>query len=239
MPVLLALAGLSTPAHALEHTVGARVRYGFVPNGVMNIWYFNEDDEGALPLERPTPSSIQYGLEYTLAVQEKGGPSVQFYIERVGINMEDGYWDDKESPADHTDGDWLEPSNDFGFFGFGVDYIQEVPLSDTVQPVWVALNLGGGIGFGVSTGEVEVWKAQLNDDVVDPNCPAGGDGNALAPERSEVCVNDGLLNVPAVVPIVDILAGPEVHFGDHVSVRIDFGLHLISLYGGLAAGAVF
>jgi hypothetical protein len=238
MPVMLVLAGLSTPAQALEHTVGARFRTGFVPNGVMDIWYFNSDDEGALPLERPSPAALMYGLEYTLAVQEKGGPSVQFYVERIDINMEEGYWDDKESPADHTDGDWLQPNKAFGAWGFGVDYVQEVPLSETAQPVWVSLNFGGGVGFGVSTGEVKVWKAQLNDDVVDPNCPSN-DTDALSPERAGVCVNDGLLKVPGIVPIVDIVTGPEVHFGDHVSVRLDLGWHLLALYGGLAAGAVF
>jgi hypothetical protein len=239
MTLLLALAGLSSPAHAFEHTISARFRYGFVPKSFLDIWYFNEDDPGALAeYPRPTPSTLMYGLDYTLAVNEGGGPSVQFWAERLDIAMEDGYWDDKESVPDHLDGDWLAPRANWGAIALGVNYVQEVPFNTTSEPVYVALNLGGGAGIGFATSGVDVWHAQTADDVVDPNCPTN-DTDALAPERAPVCVKDGELDQPDVLPIIDIVIGPEAHFGDYVSVRFDFGVHLVSLYAGIAAGGVF
>ncbi len=238
MTLLVALAGLSSPAHALEHTISARFRYGFVPKNFLDIWYFDADDEGALTeYTRPTPEALVYGLDYTLAVQEGGGPSVQFWVERIQVMMEDGYWDDKESPPDHLDGEWLAPRSGWGEIALGANFVQEVGFNDPAESVYWALNLGAGLGIGFATSGVDLWKPQAHEDTVDPNCPTG-QTEALSPERTQ-CVKDGDLEQPSVLPLIDITIGPEAHFGDHVSVRIDLGLHQVALYAGLAAGGVF
>lgn len=230
----LSVLAASSPAHALEHTAGLRYRYGWIPSGIIDIWYFDDDDEGALDFERPKISANTFGLEYGLALDAGGGPSFLFWIERMPFKFDEGYWDDKESPPDHGDGDWLRPEKGVGLWTFGASYLHELPISSNDKPVWVSFHIGGGIGLGIGTGSITRWHPGFHDEVSDPNCLP----EALAVDRFATCEDDGSVDIPKVVPIIDLTLGPKVHLTEHAMVRIDLGIHDVP-YGGIAAGGVF
>ena len=230
----LAVVAASTPAHALEHTAGLRYRHGWLPKGILDTWYFDSDDEGALEFDRPRVSADVFGLEYGFAIEPGGGPSFLFWIERMPFHVEEGYWDDKESPANHGDGDWLRPEKGLGMTNFGASYLHELPISSNTKPVWVSFHVGGGIGIGLGTGEITKWSPGFHEDSLDPDCLP----ESLAVDRYDTCEPDGTVDVPKVLPIIDITLGPKVHLTEHAMVRLDFGLHDVP-YGGIAAGGVF
>ncbi|MEQ1506483.1 MAG: hypothetical protein ABMB14_29920 [Myxococcota bacterium] len=222
-------------AHAadLQHTVGLRYRHGVVPNGILDLWFFDSDDPEALPYDRPKVSANVFGLEYTLGMSKSGGPKLQAWVERWAFPLDAGYWDDEESPADHTDGDWVEPDG-LGAWAIGFNFAQEIALSSTTAPVWVGLGVGGGLGLGFSSGTLTVWHPGYHQDSLDPDCLH----DAVAPDRHDTCGNDGTIDMPGTVPIVDLTFGPVVHLTEHAMVRIDLGVHDF-LYGGVAAGGSF
>lgn len=218
----------------LTHTIGLRYRRASLPGGILDLFFFDSDDEGALPYDRPKVHANSVGLEYTLSLKPDGGASFVFWGERMGFPIEAGYWDDAESPVDHNDGDWLEPQKGLGMWTLGANFAQEIPLSTTTAPVWVSLAVGGGVGLGVGSGSITFWHPGYHPDTVDPTCGPLD----IAPLRQSTCPADGDVKLPGVVPIVDLTIGPVVHIAEHAMVRIDLGIHDL-LYYGIAGGGTF
>lgn len=230
----LSILAVSTPAYALEHTAGVRFRHAWMPSSLLDIWYFEGDEEGALGFERPRISADVFGLEYGLALDSGGGPSFLFWIERMPFRMGEGYWDDKESPADHADGDWLRPEKGLGLWTVGANYVHELPITSSAAPVWVSFHVGGGIGLGFTSGQITQWHPGFHDDSADPDCLP----DALAVDRYATCGSDGTVRIPGLVPILDLSIGPKVHITERAMVRLDLGLHDLP-YAGIAGGGVF
>lgn len=226
------LALFATQAHALEHNVSFRWRHGWMPGGILDIWYYDEKDEGALG-DRPGAQMDVFGLEYAVA-PEITGPSFQVYVERMPIHMDAGYWDDVESPADHADGDWLQPEKGFGTWNIGVGYAHVLAFSPTDKPVWAGLSVGGGLGLAVVTGSITQWHPGYHEEVVDTTCLP----QSTAIDRAKTCGSDGEVNLPGVLPMVDITVGPMMSIQEHARIRLDMGLHDVP-YVGITAGGAF
>jgi len=210
--------------------VNFRGRYLFLPDSVMDIWYFNSDDPGANPYQRPKIRAYLAGAEFVL----KPAPTHWiFYVEYFSSNVEDGYWDDVEDPAEHEDGDWIVFDN-FAMIAIGANYGHEVSVSNDEKPVWVSMIFGGGLGFGVVTGGLTQWHNGSNADNTDPECLP----ESAAYERKDSCPNDGEKRVPGVLPIVDISYSLKLNFADRANLRLDAGLHNLIYVGG-ALGGVF
>lgn len=211
--------------------VNLRSRYLNVPNGIMDTWYFDKGDEGVnYPYERPKIRLYSVGIEYVL----KPRPSNWiFYYDYTGSLMGEGYWDDVEEPAQHDDGDWINPKN-FGMHSLGVNYATEIPVTPVTNDVWLSLLFGGGLGIGFVTGELEQWHPGSNPDNTELDCLP----DAPSYERKEQCAPDGEKRFPSVLPIVDLSGSARVNFADKASVRIDFGVHDMFFVGG-AVGGVF
>lgn len=232
--VFVMLAAGSTPALALDHTVGMRLRHGWVPRGIIDNWFFDIDDVGALPYERPTVRTTMIGLEYTLALEEGGGPAFVFWGERLPIHIDDGYWDDREDPPDHLDGTWIATSTGFGAWTLGANYLQEMPLSPTTAPVWSSFIVSFGLGAAFRNGELTFWHSGEHPELDDPACQVA----RPAPERVADCPSDGGLPLPSVLPILDLTLGTRVHLTEHANVRLEAGIHNV-LYVGMSAGGSF
>lgn len=215
---------------APSHTVALRVRRGGIPQSIMDIWFFDNDDPGAPTYERPAIATNVFGLEYTLAPDPVGSQLI-VWVERAWIPMKDGYWDDVESPEDHTDGDWLAPDK-LGLWNFGVNYANEIGITSSAAPVWLSASIGAGIGLGIRTGSITVWHPGYHPDTVDPDCGY----EDMAPDRVDVCVSDEQIKLPGVVPILDVTVGPKLHITEHAMVRLDLGIHDVLYIGGAAGG---
>ncbi len=201
-----------------------RGRWLTVPDSVLDIWYFNENDPGANPLARPKARGYAVGIEYVLKPRPTNWI---FYVEYAGSLMQDGYFDDIEEPADHDDGDYIRPDG-FGLMVAGANYAHEI-----VAAPWVSFMVGGGLGIAVVTGELTQWNGG-DPDNAEPDCLP----SSAAYERVDVCEDDGPKRLPGVLPMIDISGGVRFNLGDQGNIRIEGGLHDM-IYVGAAAGVSF
>ncbi len=213
--------------------INARARYLSVPSSILDISFFDSDDEGANPYDRPKVRGWAFGGEYVFDV-EPG--NYVLYAEYIKPTMKEGYWDDVEAPTDHNDGDWIRPDG-LGAFVVGATYMHEldaIPTGPGESDVGLSFLFGAGLGLMVVNGGLEVWHPGSNPDNLDSTCLP----NSPAYERVDQCGSDGYKRIPKVLPMVDLSASARVNFADHFHIRIDGGLHdVLSL--GSALGVVF
>ncbi len=206
--------------------VNFRGRYVFVPRSILDIWYYNEGDAGWADATRSAPRINGYalGLEFVIKNQNANGI---FYVEWIESTLKEGYWDDKEEPPDHLDGEFLRPTPNLGMVTFGANYAYEAHFVRTAQTngaFGLSFLVGGGLGVGIILGDLERWT------------PLGG-------RPGFVRYNDGddfddYKDIPKVLPMVDINAGLRFNFADRIMLRIEGGLHTM-IYGGAALGVMF
>jgi hypothetical protein len=214
-------AAAPTPAHdrSFDMTFGVRLRSVSVPATILDIWFFDEDDPNWAYIEpRPKIRGTAIGLEYGL--RGKNGNGV-FYAEFVDAAVDDGYWDDRELPEDHLNGDYLAPSPGLGLVAFGADYAYEahmVRTSDTGGRIGASVLAGGGLGLGVLTGRIDRWRV---DPQYNPSYKRYLDG--LPPDSGS--------NVPRVYPMVDVNVGLRLDLGSRVLWQVEGGLHTLLYYG--------
>jgi hypothetical protein len=214
--------------------VNFRGRYLFLPDTILDTWYFNEGDTPG-HLARPSLRAWTTGLEYVLKKDNANGI---FYVEYMGFLLDEGYWDDRENPPRDTDGSWLRPDR-LGMVNVGANYAYELHTNEK----WLSFLFGTGLGIGVITGGILEWKPGPSA-VGDMNCEQGngvlGDPtNATAIERYLAgCGDDGEIGLPPVLPVVDLNLGVRFNFSDRANLRLETGFHDM-LYAGIASGVVF
>jgi len=249
--MLLLFALLLSPAHAQspmatapaisDHTrdylmeINFRGRYMSVPDSIMDIWFFDKED-ASNHLARPDIKGYTLGLEYGF---RKDTANWILYFEYGGALMQEGYWDDRESPGEYTDGSYLEPDR-LGMLNFGGDYAYALKAED-----WLSFTFGGGLGVTMLTGQVLEWKpgnVEDQSELEDPLCTSGtlaNPQNAPAYERHDAgCGNDGPVAIPKVLPLIDINIGVRFDINERANIRLEGGLHDM-LYVGGATGIVF
>jgi len=207
------------------YEVNVRTRYLSVPNSILDIWFFDNDSDGANPYARPKVRAYTAGLEFVI---KKEPANWTVYFEYLGNLMNEGYWDDVEKPAAHEDGDWVRPDG-LGMLVLGGNYGHSVKATE-----WWSFVFGGGVGLGVMLGDLTTWG---------PGSSEANRNGACLPEspayiRKDTCAEDGSKKIPAVLPVVDITMSSRFHFGDQATLRLDAGVHNM-LYLGTAFGAVF
>lgn len=211
--------------------VGVRGRYLTLPDGIMDIPYENHyaDDYP----DRPRIAAYSLGLEFVL---DAGSANGIFYVEYVGSLLEEGYWDDRDDKDDFEDGSWIRP-NQLGMIGLGANYMAEFPVVN-----WFSIMVGGGLGIGIVTGNIEQWYVNDGEHAVtDEDCGVGTPAylRAASPEDGgEGCPADEDLAIPPVLPFVDINLALKFNINERAAIRLEGGLHDL-LYGGAAVGVRF
>jgi len=221
--------GTATPGATRNNTMefGLRWRYMSVPQGIVNPFVFL--NEGT-PFERPVIRGQTFGMEYVIRNKSANGI---FYAEYLLSGIKDGYWDDVEKPENHDDGSWLEPQR-LGAVMIGADGAYEV----YAQPWW-SFTFGGGLGLAILTGKIIEWEpgedeTSAEQDNTEPDCGP----TEPAYTRKDHCADDGPMQLPPVLPIIDILVGMRFHIADRATIRIEGGFHDM-FYVGSSVGVVF
>ena len=216
--------------------INFRGRYMALPDGFLDIWYFDEGDEG-VTWDRPKIRAWGVGLEWWAKWDSGGGFTV--FFDYMGHMINEGYWDDVEEPANHGDGEYLVPSR-LGIIDFGIGGGYEAKITP-----WMGFMFWGGGGPLFLTGEFTHWVHGSNvEDDADPMCHEGDGllsdpGNAPAYERySHGCGDDGAKRIPSVLAVVDLVAAIRFDFNQRASLRIEGGLHDMP-FVGLSTGVVF
>lgn len=216
--------------------VGFRGRYMDLPDSILDLAYFRNDDDDTLP-DRPHVSAYSLGIEFIVKDKQANGI---FYVEYLNPMIAAGYWDDKEEPADHLDGSWLEPDK-FGLILIGANYAYELRATN-----WLSFLFGAGIGGAIKIGDLREW--QPGEDPADPDgnnnnvegdCGIAGTDDAVAYIRATKCASDGSIETPPALPYIDVNIGPRFNIADRASIRIEGGIHMLLPYGGASVGIVF
>lgn len=230
LPLLFAALSSTAQAGANPMEVGLRGRYMTMPASILNPWLF--PDAGEPGSDRPKTAAWAAGAEFTLA-----NPATQwtFYLERIQFLMGDGFWDDVEDPADHLDGYWIEPTGAFGMIALGANAGKEVRITNEDKKVWLGFVVNGGLGLGITTGNLVHWRAGdslISDPVADATCLP----DSPAYDRHDDCGDDGNLNLPPVLPLLDLNLGLKLNFAEHGYVRLEGSFHDMFAFGGAAGG---
>jgi len=221
----------TTTRRAAKMETNFRYRSLTVPDSVLDIWYFDEDDAGANPYKRPSIRAYVVGLEYVLKPEPVNWI---FYVEWMGNQIDEGYWDDVEDGnVNHDDGNWVKPDG-FGAILLGANGGRELPVTNPDADVWMSLMLGGGLGVAFMTGELIEWNPGGDPENTDVGCLP----EAAAYDRYSACAADSNTRVPGVLPVLDLQASVKVNFADRAHIRLEGGLHNL-LYVGTAVGATF
>jgi hypothetical protein len=202
-----------------------RARYLSVPNSILDIWFFDNDDAGSNPFARPKVKAYVVGTEFVI---KKKPSNWIFYFEYLGNLIDEGYWDDVDQPPDPNDGDWIRPDG-LGALIIGANYGHEIYALP-----WWSFIFGGGVGIGGVLGDLTAWSPGPSPGNAEEGCLS----ESPAYYRKDYCPPDGVKRIPKVIPMVDVTASTKVHFGDQANLRFDIGLHNM-LYMGTAFGAVF
>ncbi len=214
--------------------INFRGRYLTLPDGILDIWYYDEGDEG-VTIDRPKIQAWGVGLEWW--ARWETGACFTVFFDYLGHMIEPGYWDDVEEPANHHDGEYLVPER-LGIidFGFGPGYEAKITP-------WMGFMFWGGIGPLFLTGQFDHWVHGSNAEN-DPYCEQG-DGtlsdpvNAPAYERYAAgCGSDGAKRIPSVLGVVDIAMALRFDFNSRANLRIEGGIAPLP-FVGMATGVVF
>ncbi len=221
----------TTTRRTAQMEANLRYRMLSVPDSVLDIWYFDEDDAGANPFKRPSVKAWLVGAEY---VVKPAPTNWTFYFEYMGNAIDEGYWDDVEDGAvNHDDGSWVTPEG-FGAIIVGTNIGSEIPITNPDADVWLSLMPSGGLGIVFMTGELVEWNPGGDPENVEPDCYT----DSPAYVRKDYCAADGTTRVPGVLPMLDVTVSAKVNFANRAHIRLDGGIHDL-LYFGVAAGAVF
>lgn len=213
-----------------------RFRTLFLPDRLLDTWFYDSDAVGAYPEDRPDIRAYTVGFEY---VFDRQPGAWVLWAEYMGSGLEEGYWDDVETgeTVDHDDGDWVRPDNFSAWWG-GFNYAYDFALTPRDKSVWLGLGLGGGLGAGYVTGDLTYWhpgsvSAALQADPAN-SCEPG----SPAYVRHSICEPDGTKEFPRFLPVVDITMSAKLNFANRAHIRVDGGFHNL-LYYGAAVGGIF
>jgi len=220
-----------------SYAVNLRYRAAWAPNFIFDSLWSNtvtvQESTGNATYERPSVGGSVAGIEFALTPRPA---NFIFYIERFGIAIDEGYWDDIETPHEPRDGDWMRFEGT-ALWALGFNYAHEVPITSTDKDVWAALQFGAGLGVGPTTGQIEVWHPGVitvttgGTEIGATECGPG----LLATERLD-CKPDEIDKLPPVLPILDLTMSARLDMWDHASLRLDFGLHNMPYVGGALGG---
>jgi hypothetical protein len=202
-----------TGVHKRRWGVGLRMRYVFLPKGVLELF-----------LDHATSmSSVGFGAE---VVTRKGDFDVVFGFEYEGIAADNGLYLEKgDDPRSTTDGPDLVEFDGLALLAFDASFIWHAKLSSKVH-----LRYGGGIGLGFVLGDVlQTDYICLSGQLDDPTqcTPQPGGKNRVPSE-----------DVPPVVPIINFLLGARFNVSEQISLNVEGGFRDV-FYLGVGTNYIF
>ncbi len=194
---------------AAKHGIGLRLRYVFVPKGLIEL--FMEDAAGGMGnpgfgldyVYRKKNFEFSAGFEYDSLNGTKGA-----YIERGGAFNESGTVD-------------IVEFDDLAWLTLDASFVWHKPLTELV-----ALRYGGGFGFGLVSGEVISSDAACTSDNIQVDCFPSG------PQQNE---KQDFFRFP---PVFNALFGVQLTPGENLAINIEVGMRTV-FYSGLGVQYFF
>lgn len=196
-------------ANKVTYGVGLRLRYTFIPNGIIEAFVKHSAGGNA---------NMGFGLE---GIRKRGDLEMTFGFEYESLEGNEDVWIDNKDAAD------LVEYDGFGWVTFDFSFIWHTKLTDMLS-----LRYGGGAGLGIVLGNV------LQTDYI---CtPPDNAGNCFEDPMARTTGDFRAVqkDVPPVFPVVNILAGLQIHPTDHIEINIEGGIRTI-FYVGTTIGYLF
>jgi hypothetical protein len=195
--------------------IGARSYFVFIPT-----WLFD------LFVEHSTSfKSVTFAGS---VIRRKGNFDIQLSLEYGQFQPDDGLWQEKdEDPSMIGMYPDFNRFNDLAMVSFDASFIWHVDLTDFMQ-----FRYGAGIGIGVKLGDATQTDTMCNssttvDDLDDPTA------------CNEVQGSTTNIDIPPVVPIVNLLVGLRFKLVDQLSLNIEGGWRFPSFFVGGGIGYFF
>ncbi len=188
---------------AIRHGIGLRLRYVFVPKGLIEI--FMEEAAGGM-------GNGGFGVEY---VRRKKNFEINVGIEYDKLSGTEGFYvESGGAPAKPGTTDFVAFDN-LAWVTIDAAFVYLHPLSKLVS-----LRYGGGIGLGLVTGEVE--KTDANCGATTSSCSRdenpGGD----------LDTKQDFFRVP---PVFNLLGGVQLNPVRNMAINIEVGMRTVFYTG--------
>ncbi len=189
-------------ADKVTYGVGLRLRYTFIPNGIIEAFVKHSAGGNA---------NMGFGLE---GIRKRGDLEMTFGFEYESLKGNEDVWIDNKNAAD------LVEYDGFGWITFDFSFIWHTKLTDLVS-----LRYGGGAGLGIVMGNVLQTDYLCSPPDNAGNCMmdplATTTGDFRAPQK----------DIPPVFPVVNILAGVQIHPTKKVAINIEGGIRTVFYVG--------
>lgn len=205
------------PRKGPSYELTLRSRYMSVPRGLLDLFMSNDQDAGwPLPGES-RPPMLGYSIGLELAVVRNERSHLDVYIEYIGSLVREGYWDNRETPLETRNGNWLRPSPGFGGVAVAFNGFHHVPMVEPGQTggaFQMSFYVGGGLGILGIVGRMDKWSLDTETNRPSYQQAKAGD-DPLGPLA---------LGSP-IWPVVDFELGLHMLIEEHVVIRLGGGLH--------------
>jgi hypothetical protein len=201
------------PSPATQFGVGARARYVFLPEGMLEL--FLEDVPSGV-------STAGFGLEL---VRRRGGFDIVLGLEYENIAPDEGLYLEKgDTPGEPGENPDLVTFDNFSLLGLDVEFLWHTEIVPKV-----ALRYGAGIGVAAVLGELRQ---------TDTRCTTIGDIDSCIVDPTAEQQNEKSEDVPPVVPVVNVLVGARVELAPQLSLNVEAGFRNL-FYAGVGTTYLF
>lgn len=190
-----------TSTNKVKHGVGLRLRYIFVPKGLIEL-FMEEASSGV--------SQPGFGLDY---VRRKKNFEFSVGFEYDNLSPEDGYFVERGgNPLQAGTTDFIR-FDGLSWFTIDASIVYHQPLSSLIS-----LRYGGGLGFGIVRGDIISQDALcVGNDI------QGGDCQAVGPEEEE-----DFFRFP---PVFNLLGGLQFTPADNFAINLEIGMRTVFYSG--------
>jgi len=197
-----------TDMDKVRHGIGLRLRYIFVPKALIEL-FMEEAPSGVSQtgigfdyVRRKKNFEFSVGFEY-----DKLAPDDGFFVERGGDPRQLGTTDEIR-----FDG--------LSWFTIDASIVYHHPLTSLIS-----LRYGGGLGFGIVTGDIISKDAVCGgDDIQGGDCISGG------PETKE-----DFFRFP---PVFNVVGGVQITPADNFAINVELGMRTV-FYSGVSGQYFF
>ena len=187
----------------VKHGVGLRLRYVFVPKGLVEL--FMEHAASGV-------SQTGFGLDY---VRRKKNFEFSVGFEYDKLSPDDGYYVERGgNPQQAGTTDYIE-FDGLSWYTIDASVMYHQPLTPMIS-----LRYGGGLGFGIVTGDIVSSDARcVGDDL------QGGDCGITGPEIGK---KEDFFRYP---PVFNVIGGVQFTPADNVAINVELGMRTVFFTG--------
>ena len=198
---------------AVRHGVGLRLRYVFVPKGLIEL--FMEEAAGGM-------SNPGFGLDY---IRRKKNFEFSVGFEYDALSGTEGAYVESGGSASQPGTTDIVEFDGLSWFTIDASFVYHHPLSKLVS-----LRYGGGIGLGIVTGDVIKTDAVCTGPDAQSDC-----SKTTNPKSSDFNEKQDFFRVP---PVFNLIGGVQLTPARNMAINFEIGMRTV-FYSGISGQYFF